>query len=114
MARLPLLASVSATVVAGRAVGRLTPGVAGSRWEITRMNTITTAGPNVPCDLKVYKNIESPLTKQDGTSSAGQDTSEIPNPIPVAATDTILAVWSGVANGTICTLIVEGWNYTGR
>ena len=114
MPRLPLLASISATVANGVAVGRLTPGVAGSSWTVRRMITSTTLGPDVPCDLKVYRNVISEATKLDGTSSAGQDTSEIPDGIPLAATETLIAVWSGVANGTICTFTVSGDNDTGR
>ena len=110
--KIPFLASVSATVAAGRAVGRLSPGVAGSRWTIERMVTSTTLGPTVPANLVVYKNVESPTTRLDGTSSAGQDTSE--TNIDIDSSDSLVAVWTGVANGTVCTLTVSGINDTGR
>lgn len=113
MAKIPFQTSVTATVAAGRAVGRLTPGVAGSSWKVQRMVTTTSLGPSVPCQLDVYKNVESFNTRIDGTTSAGQDTST-DDDIDIQSSDTLLAIWSNVANGTTCTLTISGILDTGR
>lgn len=115
MTTLPLSASVSATIASGRAIGRLSPQVAGSSWRIKRMVTTANIDSTTLLNLKVYKNSEQAGNLLDGTDSAAQDASE--TDITLETTDVLIAVWSSddpALNGSICTLIVSGDNYTGR
>lgn len=109
---IPMNESASAVSVAGSATVRMSPQVAGSYWIVKRMITSITSGPDVAVNLSVYKNVISEATKVDGTSSAGQDSSE--TDIRLETTDVLIGVYTGVPAGGVCTLIIAGDKETGR
>lgn len=112
--RIPLAESASANADgSGNATVRMSPQVAGSSWVIQRMITsIPAMNPLDLVDLKVYKNSVTEANRLDATTSAAQDSSE--TNIPVATTDVIVGVYSGVLPGASCTLTVSGTKETGR
>lgn len=116
--RIPLFESRSAIADAsGNAILRFSPGTAGARWRIERFVTaITGAGvtPRSILQLTVYRNIISEANRLDGTQSAAQDTSEIPNGIEVPSSDTIVAYYSGIPVGASCQFTLSGYADTGR
>jgi hypothetical protein len=116
--RIPLFVSSSAVADAsGSAILRFSPGTAGASWSIERMVTsITGAGvsPRDLLELVVYRNVISEANRLDHTSSAAQDTSEIPNPIGIASSDTVIAVYSGIPTGASCQFTITGYADTGR
>lgn len=116
--RIPLFESRSAIAdVNGNATIRFSPGTAGASWTIQRFVTAVT-GPTVTprsiLQLTVYRNIISEANRLDGTQSAAQDASEIPNGIQVPSADTILAVYSGIPAGASCQFTLSGYAETGR
>lgn len=116
--KIPLFESRSAIADAsGSAIIRFSPGTAGASWTIQRFVTAIT-GPTVTprsiLQLTVYRNIISEANRLDGTQSAAQDTSEIPNGIEVASSDTVLAVYSGIPVGASCQFTLSGYTETGR
>lgn len=115
---IPLFESRNAVADAtGNVTLRFSPGTAGASWDIRRMVTSITGGgvtPRTVIQMAVYRNVVSEATKLDGTSSAAQDTSEIPNGIPVPSSDTILVLYSGVPVGASCSFTISGTVDTGR
>ena len=116
--RIPLFESRSAIADAsGNAIIRFSPGTAGAKWTIQRFVTaITGAGvtPRSILQLAVYRNVISETNRLDGTQSAAQDASEIPNAIEISSSDTILAVYSGIPVGASCQFTLSGFAETGR
>lgn len=116
--RIPLFESRSAIVdVTQTATIRFSPGTAGSSWTILRFVTaITGAGvtPRSILQLAVYRNVISETNRLDGTQSAAQDTSEIPNGIHVDSSDTIIALYTGIPVGASCQFTLSGYAETGR
>lgn len=116
---IPLEASASVKADAGgAAVVRIyAPGIVRS-WNVTRMVTsVTGAGalPTTPINLVVYKNSVSENNRKDSTSSAAQDTSEIPGKgISLQSTDFLIGIYTGAPVGSDCTLSVTGETDTGR
>lgn len=111
---IPLYESATAVAdVNGNATVRLSPSVAGSSWVIQRMITaIPAMDPFAVVPHKVYKNSATEANRLDATTSGAQDTSE--TNIPVATTDVIIGVYSGVTAGASCTLTLTGTKQTGR
>lgn len=106
MATVPLDVSVTAIADAdGIARGRIGPQVYGHEWRVSRIVTTTNDFVNRN-DLKVYLNGESQNRMIAGTYNGNQDFNE--DDFTLQTLDFLIAVWSGCAEGTDCTLQLQG------
>lgn len=106
MATIPLDVSVNATADAdGFARGRIGPQVYGHEWRVSRIVTTTNDFANRN-ELRIYLNGESQNRLIAGSYSANQDFNE--DDFTLQTLDFLLAVWSGCAPDTICTLQLQG------
>lgn len=106
MVAVALDVSVNATADgSGIARARIGPQTYGHEWRVARMVTTTNDFANRN-ELRVYLNGESLNRMLAGTYNANQDFNE--TDLTLQTLDTLIAVWTKCAPGTICNLQLQG------
>lgn len=88
----------------GEARASTGPSVYGIDWHISRL--VTNSDSPTICELSVYRNSESPTTKEDHTFIGNDDSSE--TNIVLRSGESILFVWSNGTTGSHATAIISG------
>lgn len=101
-----------AVILDGSGDGTITlgPVPAGEVWRVNRMAIQITGGVtgNLGAECRVYRGTANPANFFDGSTRAGLDVSELPNPMILTASESLTFVFSGATAGAQATAAVDG------